>query len=282
MAEALSTLEPNAVIADAGLVYCRFPNGEIQACDAQPMELMKKINRGITPLVDYGQFGSSAYYMDHPFEPLWQGGGAREMAVWQIVQLGYHLRPPLVPTCERHVGDAKDHLSHVGTPGASSRKAQGCWVGARPVHFPQLDGQVVPEAPEACEFCGRDDFATEQALKQHQDVMHNDRRQQQQLGEAIVAGLQRTGVVGGASQDAQAIAAAVAATLQALGYGAAPPPRRVAPEDDDEDEPAPPPDDDDGGPEPPAPAPPKRPLSERQREALARARAAKRIPITTA
>src|SRR5215471_10771190 len=124
MAELLRPSEPGAVIADQGLVYCRFPNGEIQACDAQPLELMKKINRGIMPLNDYGQYCASAYYMDHPFEPLFQAGGAHEMAVWQVVQLGYHLRPPLVPTCEEHVGSSPTHPSHKGQVGAASRKAQ--------------------------------------------------------------------------------------------------------------------------------------------------------------
>jgi hypothetical protein len=252
MAEALTTEAPNAVIADQGMVYVRFPHtGEIQAVDASPMELMKKINRGIVVLNDYGQFGSSAYYMDHPFEPLFQAGGAREMAVAQIVELGYHLRPPLVPTCERHVGDAKEHLTHSGAPGAGSAKAQGCWRGARPVHFPQLEGRSqLFAAPDECEYCGRDDFATARSLKQHQDVMHNDRRQQQQLGEAIVNGLQRTGVVsGGSSQDASAIAAAVAATLQALGYGTPPQP-------DPNPEPV---DDDDADTQPEEPAPESEP-----------------------
>jgi hypothetical protein len=237
MAEALTTQAPNAVIADQGMVYCRFPSGEVVACDASPMELMKKINRGIVVLNDYGQFGSSAYYMDHPYEPLFQAGGAREMSVDQIVELGYHLRPPLVPTCERHVGDAKDHLAHNGRPGAGlSAKAQGCWRGAQPVRFSQLDGLEIRRPPD-CEYCGRDDFPTLAALRQHQDVMHDDRRKQQQLGETIVAGLQHSGVT--SATDASAIAAAVAATLQALGYGIPQPDPTPLPDDDDQPEPIP-------------------------------------------
>jgi hypothetical protein len=254
MAEALNTLEPNAVIVDQGMVYCRFPSGEIHAVDASPMEVMKKINRGIMPLNDYGQFGSNAYYMDHPYEPLFQAGGAREMSVAQIIDLGYHLRPPLVPTCDRHVGDGKDHLGHSGSPGGGSAKTQGCWRGARAVHFPQLADVHLPPAPEECEFCGRDDFPTERALRQHQEVMHADRRQQQELGEAIVSGLQRTGVIGGANgSSAEHVAAAVAATLQALGYGASPRPQpdpnpEPAPEDEGDEAPEP-------EPEPPEPEP---------------------------
>ncbi|HYW86172.1 MAG TPA: hypothetical protein VFB50_00270, partial [Chloroflexota bacterium] len=129
MAEALTTDAPNSVIADQGLIYCRMPSGEVVACDASDMELMKKIRRGWQVLTDYGQFGSSAYYMDNPFEPLFQAGGARELSVQQIIDLGYHLHPPIVPTCEQHVGAAKEHLTHVGRVGGGSAKAQGCWRG---------------------------------------------------------------------------------------------------------------------------------------------------------
>jgi hypothetical protein len=222
MAEKLSTIKPNAVITDQGMVYCRFPNGELFSCDASDLELMKKIRRGIVPLHQYGQFGSCAYYMDHPFEPLFQAGGAHEMNVAQIVQLGYHLHPPLVPTCERHVGDAKDHLMHGGSLSQRPNKGLWCWWMAKPVEFPQLRDEQLPPRPDVCEFCDRDDFPTLAAFKQHQDVMHNDRRQQQQLGEAIVAGLQRSGAVAGGT-SAETVAAAVAATLQAMGYGTARP-----------------------------------------------------------
>jgi hypothetical protein len=261
MAETLTTAEPNTVIADQGMIYCKFPSGEVQACDASPMELMKKLNRGVAPLQDYGQFGSSVYYLDHPFEPLFQAGGAREMALEQVISLGYHLHPPLVPTCDLHVGQSKEHLVHAGRPGPGSAKAQGCWRGARPVHFPQLDGVDVPPAPETCEFCGRDDLPTDRALKQHQEVMHNDRRQQQALGEAIVSGLQRTGVVGSTSGgvDVQAISAVVAATLQTMGYGAQPTPPDPRPDPEDDD------DDDDEPTEKPSPEPTPTPAASRRR-----------------
>src|SRR5215471_5462920 len=184
----LSTDAPNAVIADQGLVYCRTPVGEVVACDASDMELMKKIRRGWQVLADYGQFGSSAYYMDHPYEALFQAGGAREMS-------------------------------------------------ARQVYFPQLAGLSLPEAPPMCEYCGRDDLPTERALRQHQDVMHNDRKQQQDLGAAIVGGLQQTGMTAG-GLDVQTIAAVVASTLASLGYGqrGVPDPTPIPPPDDDEED----------------------------------------------
>lgn len=277
MAAPLTTAEPNSVIADEGMVYCRFPNGEVQSVDASPMELMKKINRGIAVLNDYGQFGSSVYYMDHPFEPLFQAGGAREMSVEQIVSMGYHLRPPMVPTCEQHVGQSKEHLVHLGRPGGRTAKAAGCWRGARPVHFPQLEEVEVPEAPAECEYCGRDDLPTDKALKQHQAVMHNDRQQQQLLGAAIVSGLQQTGVVSSSSGgvDVQSIAAVVAATLETMGYGA----HRAEPNPP----PAPPPEDDDDEDQPKAPDPQPAPNAARQRRNELRRQhraAARRQPVS--
>jgi hypothetical protein len=245
MAEALTTEAPNSVIADQGLIYARMPSGEVVACDASDMELMKKIRRGWQILQDYGQFGSSAYYMDNPYEPLFQAGGARELSVQQILDLGYHLHPPLVPTCDQHVGASQQHVTHTGRPGAGSAKTQGCWRGARPVQFPQLAGVSLPEPPEACEYCGRDDLPTERALRQHQDVMHNDRKQQQDLGAAIVTGLQHTGTATG-GLDVQTIAAVVATTLQTLGYGST----RPQPDPDPDPEPDP-------EPEPPEPIPPE-------------------------
>jgi len=239
MPDTLSTDAPNRVITDEGLLYLRMPSGEIVSADAQDSEIMKKVRRGWTPLFEYGQFGSSAYYMDHPYEALFQAGGARELPVEQVVSLGYHLRPPLVPTCDRHVA-TEGHVSHTGNPQGRNAREQGCWMGARPVHFPQLDEQDIPAAPDACEHCGRDDFPTEQALRQHQGVMHSDHRQQIELADGIVAGLVRSGSLpAGASSTAAEIAAAVVLALRQLEQ---PQPRRrnahgqFSPTTDDEDE----------------------------------------------
>jgi hypothetical protein len=210
----MTTDAPNAVIVDQGLLYVRNPLGEVVAVDASDNEIMKKVRRGWTPLFEYGQFGSSAYYMDNPYEPLFQAGGARELSAEQIISMGYALRPPLVPTCEQHVGQSKEHLAHVGSPQGRNARERGCWNGARPVHFPQLESVDVIEPPE-CEYCGRDDFSTEQALRQHQSVMHADRRQQVELADGIVAGLIRGGSLPSGS-GATDIAAAVVMALRQL------------------------------------------------------------------
>jgi len=232
--ETLTTDAPNTVIIDQGLLYVRNPLGEVVAVDASDNEIMKKTKRGWQPLWEYGQFGSSAYYMDHPYEPLFQAGGAKELAVEQVISMGYHLRPPLVPTCGQHVGQSKDHLAHIGTFSGRNVRERGCWNGAATAEFPQLVGAAVPDAPAECEYCGRDDFATDQALKQHQSVMHDDRRRQVELADGIVDGLRRTGQLQGGSSAAD-IAAAVVIALRSLET---PPKRRKSdvlpgPEDDD-------------------------------------------------
>jgi hypothetical protein len=143
--------------------------------------------------------------------------------------MGYHLRPPLVPTCDQHVGQSKEHLAHGGNPAGRSARERGCWNGARPASFPQLDGREFT-APDECEYCGRDDFATEHALHQHQSVMHSDRRQQVELADGIVAGLVRSGSLPSGSGSAADIAAAVVIALRSLessGPPAASPRKRV-------------------------------------------------------
>jgi hypothetical protein len=237
MPETLTTEAPNAVIVDQGLLYVRNPLGEVVAVDANDTEVMKKVRRGWTPLFEYGQFGSSSYYMDNPYEPLFQAGGARELSREQIISMGYHLRPPLVPTCDRHVA-SDGHVAHTGSPQGRNLRERGCWNNAQPVHFPQLEGVRI-EAPPECDYCGRDDFATEQALRQHQSVMHADRRQQVELADGIVSGLVRSGSLPNGSNAAD-IAAAVVIALRAMEK----PPRRRGPNkpkpvqvvEDDEDD----------------------------------------------
>jgi hypothetical protein len=226
MPETLTTGAPNAVIIDQGMLYIRNPLGEVVAVDASDNEIMKKVKRGWVPLFEYGQFGSSSYYMDHPYECLFQAGGARELSLEQIIAMGYHLRPPLVPTCEQHVGQSTEHLAHGGNPAGRTARERGCWNGARPASFPQLEGREFT-APDECEYCGRDDFATEQALRQHQSVMHADRRQQVELADGIVAGLVRSGSLPSGSGSAADIAAAVVIALRRLEQPARSTPSRV-------------------------------------------------------
>jgi hypothetical protein len=196
---------PNAVISDQGMMYWRMANGRIFAANMDERDYARKVRRGFEPLERYGFYSASAYYMDHPHEPLFQAGGAKELRVDELIALGYAQRPPLVPTSNQHVGSSKEHPNHV----------PGCWAGAQPVVFPQLEGVEVPALLE-CEYCERDDLATPQALHQHQEVMHTERRQQEGLSAAIIEGLQQGGALSSGT-SAEAIAAAVTATLQAIG-----------------------------------------------------------------
>ena len=219
----LTTDGPNVVIADQGMMYWRATDGRIFAASMDERDYARKVRRGYTPLDKYGFYSASAYYMDHPHEPLFQAGGAKELRVQDLIELGYAQRPPLVPTCNQHVGASKEHPNHLVS----------CWSHAQPVVFPQLEGVEVPPLLE-CEYCDRDDLATEQALKQHQEVMHTERRQQEGLSAAIIEGLQKGGAVTSGTSP-EAIAAAVTATLQALGMT---PTRRPSafPDDDDLEE----------------------------------------------
>jgi hypothetical protein len=235
MADTLSAERPNEVITDQGMLYFRRNDGsEIFAADSSGLEIVKKIKRGHMPLDEYGQFGSSVYYMDHPFEPLFQAGGAHEMPVDQVLALGYASSPPLVPTCGMHVGQNKDHLSHRGRPEGRNAREKGCWQGARPVRFPQLDG-IDFEGPFECDHCGRDDLPTRAAKDQHQQVMHSDQRQRHDLADGIVAGLQRAGLVSpGGGQSPEMIAAAVVIAMRQLEQ---PKPDPIPePDEDEEDE----------------------------------------------
>ena len=247
MAEVLTAQSPNEVVTDQGLLYFRRNDGsEVFASESEPLELVKKIRRGHQPLEDYGQFGSSVYYLDHPFEPLFQAGGAHEMPVGQVLALGYAANPPLVPTCGRHVGDGKDHLAHRGNPRGRNPRERGCWQGARAVHFPQLEGMVI-EGPFECEHCGRDDLPTRAALGQHQQVMHADQRQRHDLADGIVDGMQRAGMLGGTSPEA--IAAAVLAALRLIEQPR-PDPEPEPPDEDEDDEPEGVPEESEDEPEP--------------------------------
>lgn len=202
-ASRITTTEPSRTTADEGLMYFRFPNGRVVPADGSPMEMLKKMERDIEPLRRYGQHGSNAYYVDHPYEPLFQAGGARELSVDHIMEMGYHVRPPLLPTCGRHVGTSDGQHNH---------HTDACFANARPVEFPQLEGLDLPGEQE-CPDCGNL-LNTPKALKQHREVMHSEKRQQQAVADGIVAGMQAAGV--GQSMSPEAIAAIVAATVQAL------------------------------------------------------------------
>lgn len=182
--------------------YYRQPNGWLTAQTVTRLEKVRREERGSKHLQEYGAFDMTPYVANHNFEGLFMFGGAKEMAIDQIIQLGFHLNPPMVPTCRRHI--TQHHRSHM----------KACWQGARPVEFPQLKG--VPEErlqPYRCEFCPKV-LPTPEARQQHQQVAHAKELNNMQAGKSLASALQtKTAPV---AQDASALMGRIAKLEEAL------------------------------------------------------------------
>lgn len=175
-------------------IYYRRPDGSIGwgAVGDNQFEKFKRMAERWEPLEQYGYFQWDDYACTHPYEALLVRGGAAEFAVKQLVELGYHHRPPLVPGCRLTHGEA-------GHAGIAKRIAHHprCWQSARPAAFPQLAGQALPPGAE-CSFC--DDglvYATAKARDQHVKVMHQEEMRQARMGQELGAVLaQKLGQMG--------------------------------------------------------------------------------------
>lgn len=153
--------------------YYRQPNGWITISPNTRLERLKYTEQGWTYLEAYGAFDMTAYTANHQHEGLFMFGGAKEMAVEEIIARGYYFDPPKVPTCRQHL--TQYHRSHT----------QVCWRGAVPVDFPQLAN--VPKeliGPFPCDFCSRK-MPTRQALAQHQSVAHKEQLSNVQMGRSV-------------------------------------------------------------------------------------------------
>jgi hypothetical protein len=126
-------------------------------------------DQGWTPLLDeYGLFDLGFdYYAQAPMEVLLCRGGAKELPVEQVLALGWHLHPPLLPNCRAALG--AEHKARTG----KAKHFDRCWKNARPAVFPQIEGMTFTK-PEECEFCPRDDFADDKVRTQHIRVAHRD------------------------------------------------------------------------------------------------------------
>lgn len=171
-------------------MYYRTPNGEIQfgRIGMDDSEKIKRVREGWTPLEAYGTFKVQPYHMDHPYEVLFERGGAKEFGRKQIVDLGLHFRETLIPRCGATVGEQ----GHIGNRRTLKHTAQ-CWAGAEKVTFPQLEGEVI-EGPFSCKWCSDDTgesrlFPTQRGLRQHESVMHIDEIGSDRLGAQLIAGL---------------------------------------------------------------------------------------------
>ena len=160
--------------------YYRQPNGWITVSPATELEELSYRKEGWTPLPRYGRVEMTNEYMsEHPFELLFIGGGAKEMPIQQVIEMGFALEPPDIPACKQRIDQLHKH--HLVS----------CWEGAQPVHFPQLEGTVVP-GPFPCTVCNRL-LPTEKAKDQHENVAHrpekSDIRTGQTLAESLAAAL---------------------------------------------------------------------------------------------
>ncbi len=159
---------------DSTYGYYRQPDGWITVTLATALEELVNRNNGWEPLKQYGRVEmASAYAANHPFEALFQAGGAKELPVDQIIAMGLHLNPPLIPACEKQLNQY--HKRH----------DEDCWPGAKPVEFPQLEN---PPPAVGCTFCERE-FPTKAASTQHETVMHKEDKGDIRLGSALAEAL---------------------------------------------------------------------------------------------
>ena len=153
--------------------YYRQPNGWITVSINTRLERLKYVEEGWKYLDQYGSFDMTSYTVNHPFEGLFMFGGAKEMPLDQVIQMGLYIDSPLVPTCGQHI--TQYHRGH----------RQACWRGSKPVEFPQLaDAPEGAIGPFVCSFCKRK-MPTPEALTQHQSVAHATPMGNIQLGKSL-------------------------------------------------------------------------------------------------
>jgi hypothetical protein len=153
--------------------YYRQPNGWVTVSPNTRLERLKYTEQGWTYLEAYGAFDMGGYSVNHPLEGLFMFGGAKELPVEQVLQMGLYIDPPRVPRCRQHL--TQYHRAHVAE----------CWRGAQKVEFPQM-ADVPKEliGPFICDFCKRK-MPTKDALAQHQGVAHKEPLGNIQLGQSL-------------------------------------------------------------------------------------------------
>ena len=182
--------------------YYRRADGWITASPATDTDELRYRRDGWEPLRKYGKFEMSTPYMaSNPLEPLFMRGGAGELPVEQILQLGLALHPPEVPGCGLALGQ---HHKHHDEPICGNTHR---------VQFPQLTGE--PQS-YSCPFgCGRE-LPTAEARDQHTAVMHAPEKSDQRTGEALAKALAEallTGFSGKSPVEGAAVTAQVAELL---------------------------------------------------------------------
>lgn len=181
--------------------YYRQPNGWIKPAVVTELEELKYRREGWTPLPQYGRFDmGTGYAADHPLELLFMNGGAPELCEDQVRQQGLYMNPPVIPTCRQAL--TQQHKRH----------APACWVGAKPVQFPQV-ANMKDLGPFPCRFCTRSS-ATIEGRDQHEKVIHRDEKGNIQMGETLGGTLaEALGTPGTPAVGSEAVLHALLATL---------------------------------------------------------------------
>ena len=166
-------------------IYYRQPNGWITSGLASQIEQARFVAGGWTPLPQYGRFDILYEYIgDHPLEVLFIRGGAKELLPEQIIESGFWMNPPVIPSCG--IALNPEHTLH----------SHYCWVNKWTVEFPQVPSDT-PRSLD-CRFCERK-LPTTKARDQHEGVMHWEEKGELRTGDALatslVKGLAQSGVL---------------------------------------------------------------------------------------
>ena len=136
--------------------YWRKPDGYICVAPDYGDDLRLQLERGMERLSRYGSFQQVSRDWNattEPFRLLFLKGGAHEFPLAQILEFGWHRKPP--------------------------------YAG---VTFPQLDGIDVAAIDRLCPLCQKP-FLTDGHLAKHQSIAHKDTSRDQSLGRALAGAM---------------------------------------------------------------------------------------------
>ncbi len=161
--------------------YYKQPNGWVTVAVTSPMERLYYLEEGWTYLRQYGLFDmNGGYTADHPLELLFINGGAKELPLDQVIEMGFHVKAPQIPRCRMAI--TQNHKKH------NTR----CFPMVDVV-FPQLEDVRTEVYPCFDESCRRSqpgqEFPTLAAKKNHEAVMHKEDKSNMGLGKVLAESL---------------------------------------------------------------------------------------------
>ena len=171
---------PERTDADGNVAHAR-----IVGKPAWPTEYMRQIEKGMQPLPQYGHFfpertgykGQSWQYQFHPFRLLLMKGGAKEFSVGQLMELGWHRKPPY-----------------------------------KGIVFPQLEGLDYED--HVCATC-RKKYVSVEALQAHESIAHATLSSHKALGRQLAEATQ--GVMAGSNDSMARALEMLAGAIGTLG-----------------------------------------------------------------